>query len=82
MGRKFSGLLQSAPGFLSMGVMAATLKDEGIVPVIREEFIIWVIKGNKEGKQNLTRCVGIGSNWQVVDLDFWTHSAISFAVCN
>ncbi len=40
MGRRFSGLLQSAPGFLSMGVMAATLKDEGIVPVIREEFII------------------------------------------
>ncbi len=76
MGRKFSGSLQSAPGFLSMGVMAATLKDEGIVPVIREECIIWVIKGNKEGKQNLTRCVGIGSNWQVVDLDFWTHSAI------
>ncbi len=40
MGQKFSGLLQSAPGFLSMGVMAATLKDEGIVPVIREECII------------------------------------------
>ncbi len=40
MGRMFSGSLQSAPGFLSMGVMAATLKDEGIVPVIREECII------------------------------------------
>ncbi len=51
MSRKFSESLQSAPGFLSMGVMAATLKEEGIVPVIREECIIWVIKGNKEGKK-------------------------------
>lgn len=39
-------LLGSAPGFLRMGVIAADLRGDGTIPVIREEWIIAVIRGS------------------------------------
>ena len=37
MGRKLLKLSGSAPGFLSIGVIAADLRDEGTRPEVREE---------------------------------------------
>ena len=44
------------------GVMAAVLKDVGTVPVVREEWMMAVMRGTREGWQVLTSCVGRGSN--------------------
>lgn len=40
MGRKFAGLSGSRPGFLRMGVMAASLRDCGTEPDESEELMI------------------------------------------
>ena len=66
MGRKLLGLSGSRPGFLSIGVMAATLKEEGTVPDVREEFMITIISGLRQGRQCLTNADGMGSSGQVV----------------
>ena len=63
-------LFGSAPGFLSIGVIAADFKDKGIIPEVREECIILVILKEREGKQAFTKMVGRGSSAQVVGFDF------------
>lgn len=66
MGRKLLGFSGSRPGFLSIGVIAATLKAEGTVPEVREEFMMAVMSGLRQVRQCLTSADGIGSNRQVV----------------
>ena len=77
MGWRLLRLLGSAPGFLSIGVTAAVLRGEGTIPVVREEWIMCVMRGAKEGTVALTRAVGRGSNWQVDDLDFLIRPVVS-----
>lgn len=55
-------LLGSAPGFLSIGVIAADFKAEGTIPEVREECIMLVIREAREGKQAFTKMVGRGSS--------------------
>lgn len=55
----------SAPGFLSVGVTAAVLRGEGTIPVVREEWVMCVMRGAREGAAALTRTVERGSSWQV-----------------
>ena len=62
IGRKLLKLEGSAPGFFRIGVMAAVLKDVGTVPVVREEWMIAEMRGIREGREALTRCVGRGSS--------------------
>lgn len=59
------------------GVIIADLSDEGTIPVVREEWIMEVIKGDKEDRQAFTKVVGRGSSWQVLDFDFKIRSGIS-----
>ena len=47
IGRKLLRLLGSAPGVLSMGVIAAVFKDEGTGPELREECMMDVIRGEE-----------------------------------
>ena len=55
IGRRLLRLEGSVPGFFRIGVIAAVLKDEGTVPVEREEWMISEIRGTREGRQCLTR---------------------------
>lgn len=64
MGLKLSVLSGSRPGFLRMGVMAASLK-EGTAPKVKEEFKMSVISGVRQGRQVWTRMEGMGSRGQV-----------------
>ena len=62
MGHRLLKLLGSEPGFFRIGVTAATLKGEGKVPVVREEWMMAEMRGRREGRQDLTREVGRGSS--------------------
>lgn len=62
MGRKLLNWLGSAPGFLSIGVIAADLRDDGTRPEVREEWMMAVIKGDRRGRQAFTKVVGRGSS--------------------
>ena len=44
----FSRILGSAPCFLRIGVIAAVLKDEGTTPEERDDWMILVIKEDRE----------------------------------
>ena len=68
MGRKLSGFSGSRPGFLRMGVIAASLKEGGTIPVVREEFKMSVMSGVRLGRQALTRTEGMGSRGQEENL--------------
>ena len=63
-------LLGSEPGFFSVGVTAADLREDGTEPEVMEEWIMAVIRGSREGREAITREDGRGSSWQVDDLDF------------
>lgn len=54
IGRILSRLEGSAPGFLSIGVIIADLRDEGTEPETSEEWKILVINGDRADKQTLT----------------------------
>ena len=62
IGRRLLRLVGSAPGFFSIGVIAAVLKDAGTVPDAREEWMMAEMRGIREGRQALTRTVGRGSS--------------------
>ena len=62
IGRKLLKLEGSAPGFFSIGVIAAVLKVVGKVPVVREEWMMAEMRGAREGRQALASCVGRGSS--------------------
>ena len=62
IGRRLLKLEGSAPGFFTIGVMAAVLKGVGTVPVVREVWMIAEMRGTREGRQVLTSWVGRGSN--------------------
>lgn len=53
----------SRPGFFRIGVTAAILRDEGTVPEMREEWIMSVMRGDREGREVLIRGVGRGSSF-------------------
>ena len=50
--------------------VAAVLNDMGTVPVVREEWMMAEMRGNREWRQALTSCVGRGSSWKVDGLVF------------
>ena len=69
MGRRLLKILGSRPGFFSNGVTAADLRGDGTEPEVREEWMMVVIRGSREGREAITREDGIGSSWQVDGLD-------------
>ena len=70
MGRRLLKILGSRPGFFSRGVTAADLRGGGTEPVVREEWMMAVIRGSREGREAITREDGSGSREQVDGLDF------------
>ena len=69
----------SVPGFFSIGDTAADLRDEGTEPEDREEWMMAVIRGSREGREAITREEGRGSSWQVDGFDFRMRSVRSAA---
>lgn len=65
MGLKLFGMSGFSPGFLRMGVTAASLRGAGTEPVVREELITEMMSGLMEGRQALIRVEGMGSRAQV-----------------
>lgn len=65
-----------------MGVIIAVLRGDGTEPEVREECIMSMMRGAREGRQSLTRDVGSGSSLEVDDLDFWMKDIISLMVGN
>lgn len=55
IGRKLLGQSGSRPGFFKIGVMAASLRDEGTEPEMNEELMIDEMRGEMEGRQCLMR---------------------------
>ena len=66
MGRKLLGFSVLRPGFLMMGVMAASLRVWGTDPEPREVFMMLVMSGEMTGRQSLMSLDGMGSRVQVV----------------
>lgn len=52
-------LFGSAPGFFNIGVIVAVLKGVGTIPVVSEEWRISLMRESREGRQYLTRTVGV-----------------------
>ena len=65
MGRKLFGLSGSRPGFLMMGVMAASLRVWGTEPEQREALMKSMMSGEITGRQSLMSLEGMGSRLQV-----------------
>lgn len=65
MGRKFDIMSGSSPGFLRMGVTAASLSEGGIEPELREVLMISVMSVEIAGRQSLMRWDGMGSRTHV-----------------
>lgn len=63
MGRRLLKMCGSVPSFLSRGVTAGVLSDEG-----KEECMMAVIRGRREGREARTRENGRCPSWQVVGL--------------
>ncbi len=55
MGQKLVILSGLSPGFLRIGVIAASLSDWGTEPELREELMISVMSGEIAGRQSFTR---------------------------
>jgi len=55
MGRKFDMMSGLSPGFLRMGVTAASLSERGTEPDLREELMISVMSVEMAGKESLMR---------------------------
>lgn len=70
----------SEPGYFRIGVTEAVLRDVGTVAVDREELIMDVMMGEIEGRQDLTRTVGMGSSKQEEFLDLVMSLVISSTV--
>lgn len=51
MGLKLSRLSGFRPGFFRMGVIAASLHEEGTEPVLKQVFMKLVMIGMREGRQ-------------------------------
>jgi len=68
-GRKLLGLSGSRPGFLSIGVMAATLGEEGTVPEVREELMIAMMSVLSQGEAVLDQCRWNGVQWAGCEVD-------------
>lgn len=66
--------------FFRIGVTEAVLRDVGTVAVDREELIMDVMMGEIEGRQDLTRTVGMGSSKQEESLDLVMSLVISSTV--
>lgn len=60
-GQRLSKLMRSASGFLRIGVTDAVISDEETIPVLRDEWIILVMRGTCNERQALTNNVGTGS---------------------
>ena len=84
MGRRLLKLLGSEPGFLRIGETAAVLRGAGNEPVVREEWMIAAIRGSSEGRQDMTKAVGRGSNWHVDGFEKieTTYSGTLFVICS
>lgn len=65
MGRKLLLISGLSPGFLRMGVMAASFSVWGTEPELREELIMFMMSGEIAGRQSLTRLNGMGSRVEV-----------------
>lgn len=61
MGLKLSSLSGLRSGYLRMGVIAATLSEDGIEPVSRQVFMMLVMSGRREGRQVLMRGDSMGA---------------------
>ena len=55
MGRKFNKMSELSPGFLRMGVIAASLSEGGTEPDLKEELMISVMSVEMAGKESLMR---------------------------
>ena len=65
MGQKLLKISGLSPGFLRMGVTAASLSVWGTEIELKEEFMISVMSEEIAGRQTLTRLDGMGSRAQV-----------------
>lgn len=54
IGWRLLKLLGSKPGFFSVGVTTADLKDDGTIPEVRQEWMMAVRRGSREGREAMT----------------------------
>lgn len=62
MGWRLLKLFGSEPDCSRIGETAEVLRSVGTIPVDSEEWMMAVMKGSSEERQDLTRTVGRGSN--------------------
>ena len=65
MGRKLFMMSGLRPGFLMMGVTAASFREDGTEALLSEELMILETSGEMMGKQSLAMEDGMGSSMQV-----------------